>query len=51
MRKLRTSLVLAGLFSLGFLSLGCHTTAGAGRDLEHAGREIRQEAREHHGRH
>ena len=47
MRTVRTFVCCAGLLSIGFLALGCHTTEGFGRDLQSGGSKISEEAREH----
>lgn len=43
----RLVLLVSGLAAFGTLS-SCHTTAGLGRDMEHAGRAIENTASETH---
>jgi predicted small secreted protein len=47
MRTLKTLVGVVTLAVLGLTALGCHTTAGFGRDMEAGGRRINHEAREH----
>jgi predicted small secreted protein len=47
MRTMKTFAALVALAALGISALGCHATAGLGRDMERGGRKITHEAREH----
>lgn len=48
MRTFKTFLALAALLSFGSLTIGCHTAAGFGKDMQSGGRRISEEAHEHH---
>jgi len=43
---LRRTVSVLVLLALSFTLLGCHTAEGAGKDIESAGEEIQEEARE-----